>query len=218
MVRFPPRKVVEALEALVRGNGGPILVNEVTTGVGRTGVWFGYEHYGITPDFVALGKGIGNGYPVSVAAFSRSMYQRLGDSQLPYSQSHQNDPLGAAVALEVVRTIRDEGLIDRGREIATRLLAGLGGVRDRTGLIVEIRARGLMMALELQDDPELARTVRVHRELMGRGYLVGRRVGAPVLRLDPSLTIEHEEVEGFLRTFEEVLVEAVGSPVSSVVP
>ena len=218
LVRFPPAKLIDAIVALVRRNGGLVLVNEVTTGVGRTGEWFGYQHYGIAPDFVALGKGIGNGYPVSVAAFSRDMYGRLGDSPLKYSQSHQNDPLGAAVAREVVRTILDEDLVERGREIATALIAGLEGIRDRTGRIREIRSRGLMVALELEDDPLTTHTIRTHRELMLRGYFVGRRVGAPVLRLDPSLTIDQEDIGGFLRTLEDVLAEAGRSPAGSGAP
>ena len=81
----------------------------MTTGVGRTGEWFGYQHYGITPDVVALGKGIGNGYPVSVTLFGPEMTKRLGDQPIAYAQSHQNDPLGAAAARAVARVIEEEG-------------------------------------------------------------------------------------------------------------
>lgn len=208
LVRFPPEKLVRAIVALVRRNGGLVLVNEVTTGVGRTGEWFGYQHYGIAPDFVALGKGIGNGYPVSVAAFSRGMFDRLGGQPLRYSQSHQNDPLGAIVAREVVRVIRDEALIERGRDIAATLVSGLDGILERTGSLREIRSRGLMIAVELDDDPQLTCTTRVHRELIGRGYFVGRRTGVPALRVDPALTVDPADVHGFLRAFEDVLGEA----------
>lgn len=216
LVRFPPQKVIDAIIALVRRNGGLVLVNEVTTGLGRTGTWFGYQHYAITPDFVALGKAIGNGYPVSVAAFSRGMYDRLGGNPLRYSQSHQNDPLGAAVALEVVRTIRDEELIERGRGIADVLLTRLESIRGRTGLIREIRSRGLMIAIEFEDDAATTQTTHTHRELMRRGFFVGRRGGAAVLRLDPSLTIDLEDVEAFVRTFDDVLAAEAESPAGSV--
>jgi len=113
LVRFPPEKLIRGIVGAVRENDGFILVNEVTTGVGRTGRWFGYQHYGISPDVVALGKGIGNGYPVSVTACAPRVISRLGGRPIPYSQSHQNDPLGAAVAREVVRTVREEGLSSR---------------------------------------------------------------------------------------------------------
>ena len=205
MVRFPPAPLVRALVAKIREQNGLLLVNEVTTGVGRTGRWFGYEHYDLVPDVVALGKGIGNGYPVSVAAFAPGIVERFGGAPLKYAQSHQNDPLGAAVAREVVRTIRDEGLIARGAELAAFLTAGLQAIQARTGRIAELRGRGLMLAIELLDDPETTATIRIHRELARRGYLVGRRPGVPVLRLDPSLTIERADLEGFLANFEEVL-------------
>jgi acetylornithine aminotransferase len=185
-------------------------VNEVTTGVGRTGAWFGYQHYGIAPDIVALGKGIGNGYPVSVTAFAPGVIDRLGGRPVKYAQSHQNDPLGAAIAREVVRIIQDEGLIERGRELSALLLAGLDRIKARTGKIREVRARGLMAALDLCDDAETSLTIRTHRELAARGYIVGRRPGVSVLRLDPSLTIGRADVEGFLETLEDVLADQEG--------
>lgn len=185
-----------------------MLVNEVTTGIGRTGAWFGFQHYDASPDIVAMGKGIGNGYPVSAAAFARRVVQRLDGTVIPYAQSHQNDPLGAAVAREVIRTIHEEGLIERGRELASVLHAGLERVQARTGRMRDIRARGLMIALELEDGAEAEFTTRVHRELVERGFIVGRRPGRPVLRLDPSLTLSFEDAERFLDTLETVLAGA----------
>ncbi len=80
----------------VAGNGGLVVVNEVTTGIGRTGTWFGHQHYDIAPDIVAMGKGIGNGYPVSATALAPGVIERLGGQPVRYAQSHQNDPAGAA--------------------------------------------------------------------------------------------------------------------------
>jgi acetylornithine/N-succinyldiaminopimelate aminotransferase len=205
LVRFPPEKLIRNIVSVVRENDGLVLVNEVTTGVGRTGIWFGYQHYGVSPDIVAVGKGIGSGYPVSVTAFAPGVIERLGGRPVMYAQSHQNDPLGAAVAREVVNVIKEEGLIERGKDIADRLLSGLEGIKDRTGKIQEIRSRGLMVAIELKDDPEASFTIRTHRELVRRGYVLGRRPGVNVLRLDPSLTIDQNDIEGFLETFEAVL-------------
>jgi acetylornithine aminotransferase len=206
LVRFPPEGLIRSIAAIVAENDGLVVVNEVTTGIGRTGTWFGFQHYGLSPDIVALGKGIGNGYPVSVAAFAPGVVERLGGEPLKYAQSHQNDPLGAAVALEVTRVIRDEGLIERSRDLGTTLAAGLEGIRERTGLIREVRARGLMVAIELDDDPEASVSVRTQRDLLRRGFVVGRRPGVGVLRLDPSLTIDREDIEGFLEALEAVLV------------
>jgi acetylornithine aminotransferase len=205
LVRFPPHALVRNVVREIRRAGGLVLVNEVTTGAGRTGEWFGHRHYGMAPDFVAMGKGIGNGYPVSVAAFAPVVLERLGDRVVRYAQSHQNDPPGAAVVREVIRVIEEEGLIARGRALGERLLAGLRRIQERTAIIREVRARGLMVAVELEDDPREARTTRIHHELVRRGYIVGRRPGVHVLRIDPSLTVEREDIDGFLATFASVL-------------
>jgi len=207
-VRFPPRKLVENLARSLRETGGLIVVNEVTTGIGRTGRWFGFEHYELEPDVVALGKGIGNGYPVSVCALSERALRRLGGRPVAWAQSHQNDPLGAAVAREVIRTIGDERLIERSKDIAEQLLAGLRTIEARTRMIAEVRARGLMLAVELKDDPAYSMTTATHRELARRGFLVARRPSAPVLRLDPALTIPSRSIDGFLSALEESMLIA----------
>jgi acetylornithine aminotransferase len=205
LVRFPPERLIRSIAHAVEESGGLFLANEVTTGIGRTGKWFGFQHYGVHPDIVAVGKGIGNGYPVSAAAFARGIGKRLAGREVKYAQSHQNDPLGAAVLIEVVRVIREEGLIERSMEISSALAGGLDKIRERTGRIREIRARGLMVGIEIDDDPDNSRTIRTHRELVRRGFLVGKRPNTNVLRLDPPLTISRAEIDSFLAAFEKAL-------------
>jgi 4-aminobutyrate aminotransferase-like enzyme len=207
LVRFPPQELINEIVAAVRRNDGLILVNEVTTGVGRTGEWFGFQHYGISPDIVAIGKGIGNGYPVSVCAVAPGAVDQLEGRAIHYSQSHQNDPLGAAVVREVIATINDERLIERGRKIAEVLIGGLRQVQGQFAGIREIRSRGLMVAVELVDDAKASFTAGVHRELVSRGYIVAQRPGLNVLRIDPALTVEESDVEGFLQTLGALLAE-----------
>lgn len=204
-VRFPPKKFIECLDEAVRDSGGLVLVNEVTTGIGRTGKWFGYQHYDINPDIVAMGKGIGNGYPVSVSALSPRVMEMLKESPIAYSQSHQNDPLGAAIAREVARIIHDDHLIQRSDELSRLLVQGLHDIKERTTRIKTIRARGLMVAMDLADHSDGELTTDVHQTLRQKGFLVGRRPGTSTLRLDPSLTIDEEDLRDFLATFEECL-------------
>lgn len=193
---------------MVKEQHGLVLVNEVTTGLGRTGEWFGYQHYDISPDIIAMGKGIGNGFPVSVTAFATDVISRLGGKPVMYAQSHLNDPLGAAIAGEVVRTIREERLIERGRKISSILITGLEKIKERTNRIIEMRARGLMVALELKDDSKASFTAHVHRELVNCGYVLAQRPGLNVLRLDPSLTIGRKDIESFLEILEKVLTRS----------
>jgi len=205
LVRFPPRKLVHEIVRRVRSEGGLILVNEVTTGIGRTGKWFGYQHYDFEPDVVAMGKGIGNGYPVAVAAFSNHVIERLGDEPVKYAQSHQNDPLGAAVAREVLRVIDEDRLVERSSEIGARLSTGLGAIAEASDLIAEVRSRGLMQAVELKTSPNHQLTVDIHHSLLDRGFVVGRRPDTDVLRLDPSLTVAQEDIDDFLEVFDEIV-------------
>jgi len=205
LVRFPPVKLVHAITRTVREDGGVILVNEVTTGVGRTGRWFGFQHYGIRPDVAALGKGIGNGYPVSVTLFGPEMTKRLGDRPIAYAQSHQNDPLGAAVVRAVIAVIEEEGLIVRSRTLSGLLLDGLEAIGSRCPRVRAVRGRGLMAALDLEDGPDRAFAVGTHRRLVERGYLLGLRPGSSTLRLDPALTVGKQDLSGFLTTLDEVL-------------
>jgi acetylornithine/N-succinyldiaminopimelate aminotransferase len=200
-VRFPSKALIHEIIKIVRRNSGLVIVNEVTTGIGRTGKWFGYQHYDIKPDMIAIGKGIGNGYPVSVAVFSRTLSDKLGSFK--YSQSHQNDPLGAAVALEVVRTIKDNDLIREAKEKGDVFLSQLKSLENKK---IEIRGRGLMFAIDFNDE-EYAN--RIYNELLKSGFIVCNR--GTFLRIDPPLIIKENE----FRRFKDVLSAAVGKHCSS---
>jgi acetylornithine/N-succinyldiaminopimelate aminotransferase len=208
LVRFPPVKLIRAVVDTVHRADGMVQVNEVTTGIGRTGKWFGYQHYDIAPDIVSMGKGVGNGYPVSVTAFRPGVIDRLSGRSVMYAQSHQNDPLGAAVAREVIRVIGQDDLVARSAEIGGYLKSGLDAIKDRTGRIREVRGRGLLVAIEMEDGPEETLTRNTLRDLLRRGHVLARRSGFGVLRVDPPLSIDREDIEGFLETFEQVLREA----------
>jgi len=196
-VRFPPKALIEHIVRIVRGNGGWIIANEVTTGIGRTGKWFGYQHYDIEPDMVAMGKGIGNGYPVSVAALRGSVLEALTNKGKPfkYMQSHQNDPLGAAVVSEVIAVIQDDDLIAKAAQKGRRFLTQLESLVDGE-TILAVRGRGLMFAVDLADEDVAD---RIYRRLIERGYIVCNRGTA--FRIDPPLIITEDEFAEFIHVF-----------------
>jgi len=107
--------------------------------------------------------------------------------------------------LEVVRTIRNERLIERSKGIAEQLHTGLEAIKARTGVIAEVRARGLMLAVELTDDAECSLTTATHRQLVKRGFIVARRPMASILRLDPALTVASQDIADFLTVFEGIV-------------
>jgi acetylornithine aminotransferase len=202
-VRFPPTSLIRNIAEVVRERGGRILVNEVTTGMGRTGRWFGYNHYPIVPDLVCIGKGLGNGYPVSALAVNKKTAAELGGGSFKYMQSHQNDPLGAAVANEVIAAFIDEQLIHRADALGEKFLPALQSL-TKNEQVTEVRGRGLMFAVEFSE-----KTIgdRIYERLLERGYIVCNRGG--MFRIDPPLVITEPEFRKFVEVFAELLAEAV---------
>lgn len=197
-VRFPPKALISNIAKIVHENGGKIIVNEVTTGIGRTGKWFGHHHYDIKPDMIAIGKSVGNGYPVSVAVIDPATLRELEKQPFKYVQSHQNDPLGAAIVHEVIQTIHDDGLISEAEEKGAKFLRKLKSLVDGA-TILDARGRGLMLAIDLADE-------RVGNEIFDamieRGYIVCNRKS--LFRIDPPLTITEAEFDEFIDIFRDI--------------
>ena len=206
-VHFPPARLVQEIAERVRQAGGLLMANEVTTGMGRTGAWFGFQHYGLQPDIVSLGKGLGNGYPVSAVALRLDCARRLESDGLRYAQSHQNDPLGCAVAKEVIAVMREEAWIDRGRTLGESFLEGLDRLRQGHPLVKDARGRGPLLALEFQTSDRITAS-SAYGALLARGFLVGYYPAGNILRFDPALTMDRADVDALLAALEEILAEA----------
>lgn len=206
-VKFPPRALVQDIVRRVRQAGGLVAANEITTGMGRTGRWFGFQHYDIQPDLVALGKGLGNGYPVSAVAMRAGVAEKIEQSNLRYAQSHQNDPLGCAVAGEVIGVMREDRLVERGADAGAFFLEKLRDLAERYPLVKEARGRGMLLGLELQPHAHLTAEY-LFGELLRRGFLVGFSPAGRMLRFDPALTMERETIQQLVDALEELLINA----------
>ena len=203
-VKFPPSELVDAIMERVRANAGLVVVNEVTTGMGRTGEWFGFHHYDLRPDVVAIGKGLGNGYPVSAVGMTRSLVDALESDGLHYAQSHQNDPLGCAVALEVIAELGEGDWIARGREMGAFFLKGLRDLQAGHPVVKDVRGRGMLLGLELHSDGGLS-AMELYGRLLDQGFLVGYYAAGNLIRLDPALTIDKRDIERFLAALDRLL-------------
>ncbi|MEW6226859.1 MAG: aspartate aminotransferase family protein [Bacillota bacterium] len=204
----PPAGFVRKVAGLVKERGGLVMSDEVTCGFGRTGGWFGFQLFGLYPDIVAVGKGLGNGFPVSACIVKGEIEERLFSRNFRYVQSHQFDPFGCAVAREVIKVIKEEALIERGRSAAERLWAGLEGIRSRGPLISEMRGSGLLVGIELARKGELTREETCSQttdRLLERGILVGVNPKLGLIRLLPPLIISDGEIDFFMSEFEESL-------------
>ncbi len=204
---FPPAPLVREIARRTREAGGLLVANEITTGMGRTGKWFGFQHYEFQPDIVAIGKGLGNGYPVSAVALKRQVAERLEADGFHYVQSHQNDPLGCSVARRVIAVMRAEDWVSRGDATGKYFLAGLKELERKYPLVKEARGRGMLLGLELDPDAALS-AATVYRRLLERGFLAGYYPAGNFLRFDPALTIRKSDVSRLLDCLDGILQAA----------
>lgn len=201
-IRVLPSPPIRCLATAVQAAGGLVVVDEVTTGLGRTGTWWGYEHHGVVPDVIACGKGLGNGYPVSAVAVSAEVARAVGRSGFRYAQSHQNDPLAAAIACEVLNVLAEEGLIERAAAMGPELGRELKVLKElHPEKVVEARGIGLLWGLEVQ--PGLAEAVW-ERTLL-RGYHLGIKAPLSLLRFLPPLTVTPAVIRSMTAALSEEL-------------
>lgn len=204
LVLLPPKKLIKEITYRVKANNGLIIVDEVTTGIGRTGMWYGYQHYDIKPDIIALGKGIGNGYPVSVAVFEAQKADQLEKDGFKHSQSHQNDALGCAVVSEVIKQVREQHIIEASREKGQYLLQGLKDIAACTDVIKEVRGVGMMVAVVFSKtaDKILKQTVDT---LFSNGIIAGYNPRFNLIRFYPTLTVTKEDLDYLLKQLREAI-------------
>ena len=206
-VRFPPKDLILEITDQIRANGGLVICNEVTTGIGRTGRWFGYNHYDFTPDIVAMGKGLGNGYPVSCVSCSEKTVQRINHETFHYFQSHQNDPLGAYIANEVIDVIKRDDLIKQADIKGEKIKSELNRIKDKYGIIKEIRGRALMIAVDFFPKNGVSVAQLVNEKLLKQRVILVRRPNSETFRIDPSLTISNDNINRFIEAFEYAVAE-----------
>ncbi|KPK98015.1 MAG: hypothetical protein AMJ90_10065 [candidate division Zixibacteria bacterium SM23_73_2] len=204
-VRFPPHKLIDLLVREIRNSKGLILVNEVTTGFGRTGKWYGFDHYGIRPDMVAVGKGLGNGYPVSAVVMKKELGEKLEYQGYRYVQSHQNDPLGCVIATEVIRIMSEDDLVNRSFRLGEKFLDHLNELKRRFSCIKEVRGRGLMVAVEFTKVDEKFNVQSIAERMLEKGFIIGYNPDANLIRFLPALTIEEKEIENLVENLSVVL-------------
>jgi acetylornithine aminotransferase len=203
MVRFPDFNFIKALIGNSKINDCLVIAEEVTTGMGRTGKWFGYQYYGLTPDMVVTGKGLGNGYPVSAVTISSALNEQFSRHPFRYAQSHQNDPLGCAIGLEVINYIEENGLIEKGNKTGEYFKTRLEQIAENhPGKVKEVRARGLMLALEFTGHVD---GEAINNQLFESGFITGFKQNT--LRFLPPLIITENDIEKLIGRLDELLGE-----------
>jgi 4-aminobutyrate aminotransferase/(S)-3-amino-2-methylpropionate transaminase len=196
----PPDGFLTSLRALADEAGALLLVDEIWTGIGRTGKMLASE--GVLPDVLCLGKGLGGGVPISACLGRRAVmaaWGAQGGTRL-HTATHFGSPPACAAAVATLEAVSSRRLPDRARELGDRWREEL---RAACGDRARVRGRGLMVGLVLADS---AAALRASRKLLARGYVVltGGEQGR-ALTLSPPLTIEPALLSAFATTLGEVL-------------
>jgi 4-aminobutyrate aminotransferase len=186
-----PSGFFEGLRERADRHGILLVVDEVQTGFGRTGRFWGHEHFGVIPDVMITAKGLASGFPLSAIAAPRELMSRAW----PGSQggTYGGNAVACAAAVATIDVIRDEELVANAAEMGGRLLDGLRKVAADYPAIGDVRGLGLMAGCEF-DDPETAR--RAHREAAERGLLL-LTCGAHgnVVRMIPPLVVDAAQID-----------------------
>ncbi|MCP4116316.1 MAG: aminotransferase class III-fold pyridoxal phosphate-dependent enzyme [Desulfobacteraceae bacterium] len=204
----PPDTFFVSLAALLKRYGVLLAVDEIQNGMGRTGKWWSIEHYGIIPDLIIMGKALAGGYaPVS------ALVGRAGviDSMEPGKQigTFIGHPPSSAAALGTIRVIEENGLIDHVAGMGTRLVQGLGRVRQQfPSLLKEVRGKGLLVGLEIDTGKDENLGKYFAMRCVEKGLYIGfYGVRQNVLRISPPLTIQVREVDFIIGTIRAVARE-----------
>jgi 4-aminobutyrate aminotransferase/(S)-3-amino-2-methylpropionate transaminase len=190
----PPPGWLAAVASLTREAGALLVVDEVWTGLGRSGSWLRSEAEGVAPDVVCLGKGLGGGMPISACVASRAAMGGWAFSEVIHTSTHAGAPLGCAAALAVLEALREEGLVERSRAVGEEARSTLRAQLAHPS-VRDVRGAGLMIGIEL-DSARAA--LGACRALLRRGFVVvtGGLDGA-TLTLTPPLTVGLDELVGF---------------------
>jgi predicted acetylornithine/succinylornithine family transaminase len=197
-INVPDERYLAGVRRLCDERGLLLIFDEVQTGIGRTGEWFCYEHFGIEPDIMTLAKSLGGGFPIGACVAKGRVATTFepGDHASTFGGNH----LACAAALETLNIIDDEDLVANAAEMGGLLIERFSALADEMDAIDHIRGRGLLLGLQLA--APVARDLA--SECFERG-LVLNAIGTDVLRLAPPLIIDEAQCERAVDTIAEVL-------------
>lgn len=198
-VIIPPAGYFTAVREICTRHGVTLILDEIQTGLGRTGKLLAEEHEGIEADVTLVGKALGGGfYPISAVLSNSEVLGVLQPGQ--HGSTFGGNPLACAVARTALKVLIDEGMIERSAEMGAYFKAGLEAARSNR--VREIRGRGLMLAVELHEEAGPARPVV---EALRESGILAKETHGQTVRLSPPLVITRDEVDWALERIAKAL-------------
>lgn len=190
---------VKALRALCDQHNIALVFDEIQVGVGRTGTLFAYEQYGITPDVMALAKGLGGGFPVAAMVAKLDIAQHFSAGS--HGTTYGANPLAMRLVHTMLTQILKPGFLENVRTTGAYLKAGLEKIKRESNTIKDIRGTGLILGVDTVFDP-----AKLLKSLLNNG-MMATRAGDTTLRLTPPLIVTQKEADECLQILDRTLRE-----------
>jgi ornithine--oxo-acid transaminase len=222
----------DSVQQLCRRYGTLLIVDEVQSGVGRTGRMWAHEHWGVVPDLMTVSKALSGGFvPVGAMVCSEEVSDRVYSSMdraVVHSTTFKNNALAMVAALATLQTIDDEELVDRARQMGDALDKALAPLVERYELLHHVRGKGLMIGLQFGEPQSLRLRARFKAVEAARSGLFSQLVVGPlfqrhriitqvaadgvnVIKLLPPLLITQDDIDWFVGALDDVLADAHAS-------
>lgn len=207
----PPKNFLKGLRELADKYSLLLIIDEVQSGVGRTGKWWALEHFGVTPDIMCISKAIGGGIPISFIAFKEEFDNKL--PEMFHLGTYRANPLGLAAGKAVIEYIQNNDLLERTSKLGEYALSRFLEMKEKYEIIGDVRGKGFMIGIEIVDDkntkkPSQKLANMIRRELFQRGILM-HTCGhyGNVMRFMAPLIISRRHLDIGLDIFENVIRE-----------
>jgi acetylornithine aminotransferase len=196
-VRCPDPDYLKAVRQICDEKDVLLIFDEIQTGMGRTGMLFAYQNFGVEPDVMTLAKALANGLPIGAMLAKEHVADAFGPGA--HASTFGGTPLVTAAALETLKMIANEGIVDRARTTGEYFKDALKQLKRKHHCILEVRGKGLLLGIQL--DRPADELVPV---LMEKGFLVNC-VQGDTLRFVPPLIVEKNEIDALIRCLDELL-------------
>jgi 4-aminobutyrate aminotransferase/(S)-3-amino-2-methylpropionate transaminase len=205
----PPKEFLPAMKSIAEEAGALFIADEMITGLGRTGTWWGVHHTGVIPDIVTIGKAVGGGFPLSALATTDEIGKsKPWSNRSGSSSSYGGNPLAAAAGAASLKIIEEENLVENSKRVGAAMLKELETWVDRYSFVGVARGSGMFMAMELVSDKKLKTpltgkvTDRIFHECVKRGLLT--MAYSAHFRIQPPLTTDMQTAMNGLAILKEV--------------
>lgn len=195
----PPKEFLKRLREICTNNGMLLIFDEVQSGFGRTGEWFAAQAFNVTPDVMAIAKGIASGFPLGALCARSELMSRWEPTV--HGTTFGGNPVSCAAAVATIDTIRDEGLLQKAKESGEYLLSRLKALKAKHEMIGDARGLGLMTAIEFivpgtDREPNSAAAKTFLNECLSRGLLMYPcGLYGHVVRLAPPLNVTRQQID-----------------------